>query len=70
METYIPTTLFVATSFISFLIPPEVVPGRMALLVTILLVLVNIFLGVSDEVPNTSGLSCITVWIITTIIIV
>ena len=35
--------LFVGVSWVSFLIKPEVVPGRMALLVTIFLVLVNIF---------------------------
>jgi hypothetical protein len=28
---------------ISFLVPPEIVPGRMTLLVTVFLVLVNIF---------------------------
>jgi hypothetical protein len=30
-------------SWVSFLIKPEVVPGRMALLVTLFLVLINIF---------------------------
>ena len=35
--------MFVVTSWVSFLIKPEVVPGRMALLVTLFLVLINIF---------------------------
>ena len=40
---YLPTSLFVITSWASFLIPPEVVAGRMAMLITLFLVLVNIF---------------------------
>ena len=35
--------MFVVVSWVSFLIKPEVVPGRMALLVTLFLVLINIF---------------------------
>ena len=43
MNTYLPTALLTIASFISFLIPADVVPGRMALLVTIFLImLVNI----------------------------
>ena len=40
---YLPSGLFVLVSWISFLIPPDIVPGRMALLITLFLVLVNIF---------------------------
>ena len=40
---YLPSGLFVITSWASFLIPPEVVPGRMAMLITLFLVLINIF---------------------------
>jgi len=38
---YLPSGLFVIVSWISFLIPMDVIPGRMALLVTLFLVLVN-----------------------------
>ena len=41
INVYIPTYLLTTASFIGFLIPVEVVPGRMALLVTIFLMLVN-----------------------------
>ena len=41
MNIYIPTFLLTIASFFGFLIPVEVVPGRMALLVTIFLMLVN-----------------------------
>ena len=42
MNVYLPTALLTITSFIGFLIPADIVPGRMALLVTIFLMLVNI----------------------------
>ena len=32
---YLPSGLFVVVSWTSFLIPPEIIPGRMALLVTL-----------------------------------
>ena len=44
--------MFVVTSWVSFLIKPEVVPGRMALLVTLFLVLINIFNSVRLDEDN------------------
>ena len=41
-STYLPTAILTVASFIGFLVPVDMVPGRMALLVTILLMLVNI----------------------------
>ena len=41
-NTYLPTALLTLASLIGFLIPVDMVPGRMALLVTIFLMLVNI----------------------------
>ena len=42
---YLPCAAIVIISQISFLIPPEQVPARIALLVTTFLILVNIFIG-------------------------
>ena len=42
MNTYLPTAILTIISFIGFMIPIDLVPGRMALLVTIFLMLVNI----------------------------
>ena len=39
---YIPTQLLVALSWLAFFVPPEVISGRMVLLITILLMLTNI----------------------------
>ena len=47
---------------ISFLIPPEVVPGRMALLITLILVLINLFISVTSRSPNTDSLTSISTW--------
>ena len=44
--------MFVVTSWVSFLIKPEVVPGRMGLLVTLFLVLINIFNSVRLDEDN------------------
>ncbi|XP_069685975.1 glutamate-gated chloride channel-like [Periplaneta americana] len=43
LETYVPTTMFVVMSWGSFLVKPDVVPGRMVLLVTNLLSLITLF---------------------------
>ncbi len=43
IQVYLPSCMFVVVSWVSFLIKPEVVPGRMGLLVTLFLVLINIF---------------------------
>ena len=42
MNVFLPTGILTFISFIGFLIPVDIVPGRMALLVTIFLMLVNV----------------------------
>ena len=61
---YLPSGLFVCVSWSSFLIPPEVVPGRMALLVTLFLVLINIFNTITNVSPNVEGMTAIASWMI------
>ena len=61
---YLPSGLFVAVSWVSFVIPPEVVPGRMALLVTLFLVLTNIFNTITNVSPNVEGMNAIASWMI------
>lgn len=43
LESYLPSSLFVIISWGSFCVIPEIVPGRMVLLVTTLLSLVTMF---------------------------
>ena len=80
---YLPSGLFVVVSWVriysienilktyflqaGFLIPPEIVPGRMTLLVTIFLVLINIFNNVTSNSPNVEGLTAISSKIFTMI---
>jgi len=45
LQTFLPTGCLVCLSWISFLIPPYIVPGRMVLLVTLLLVVFSTYQG-------------------------
>ena len=67
---YLPSGLFVVVSWISFLVNPEVIPGRMTLLVTIFLVLINIFNTIQTNSPKAEGLTAIEAWVIACIIFV
>ena len=69
-EYYIPSGLFVIVSWISFLIPLEDVTGKMALLITLFLVLTNIFNTVITSSPNTEGLTAISAWMIVCILFI
>ncbi|XP_016659655.1 glycine receptor subunit alphaZ1-like [Acyrthosiphon pisum] len=78
LESYLPSTLFVIMSWGSFVVMPEVVPGRMVLLVTTLLSLVTMFDTISirgaftykwnnvkkNNSPSALELKCIEVWLI------
>ena len=53
LRTYLPSFLLVFSSWIGFLIEPSSVPGRIALSVTLLLVLINMrYKGVLQQVDN------------------
>ncbi|XP_037044124.1 glycine receptor subunit alpha-4-like isoform X2 [Bradysia coprophila] len=70
LEHYLPSTLFVSMSWGSFVVIPEVVPGRMVLLVTTLLTLVTMFNTVRNNSPDSLELKCIEVWLISCILFV
>jgi len=67
---YLPSGLFVVVSWISFLVPADIIPGRMALLVTLFLVLVNIFNTVTTNTPKAEGLTAIEAWMLSCILFV
>merc|ERR1719189_2258563 len=67
---YLPSGLFVVVSWVVFLIPPEVVPGRMAMLITLFLVLINIFNIVTSNSPNVEGMTAISAWMLVCIFFV
>ena len=65
---FMPSAIFVMVSWISFLIPPDVIPGRMGLLITLLLVLINLFNSV--KVPPATSPSALDIWILSCIFFV
>ena len=63
-QVYITSILFVFVSWVSFLIKPDIVPGRMGLLITIFLVLINIFNGVKSYSPVSSSLNAVDIYLV------
>ena len=56
--------------FISFIIPPEMMPGRMALLITILLMIINTSGSAHENTPSSDTFSLIDLWMLICIIFV
>ena len=61
---------YTPTSFSSFIIPPDLMPGRMALLITILLMLMNMSGRAREDTPSSDTFSMIDLWILLCIIFV
>ena len=63
-QVYLTSAMFVIVSWLSFIIKPEVVPGRVALLVTTFLVLVNVFNSAKSQAPVSKHLNAIDVYLV------
>ena len=63
-QAYLTSILFVFVSWVSFLIKPEVVPGRMGLIITIFLVLINIFNGIKSHSPVSPTLNAVDIYLV------
>jgi len=70
VQVYLPSFMFVIVSWVSFLVKPEVVPGRMAMLVTLFLVLINIFNSVRENAPISSRLNAVDLYLVVCIFFV
>ena len=68
LSYYFPSLILVAVSWTSFIIPPEVVPARMSLLITVLLVLVNLLGTIIDKQPPSVYPTSLVVWMIVCIV--
>ena len=55
---------------ISFAISHEIVPGRMALLITLMLCLINIFNTITSDSPYTKSFTSISIWMVACITLV
>ena len=62
LSYYFPSFILVAVSWTSFIIPPEVIPARMALLITVLLVLVNLLGTIIDKQPPSTFPTSLVIW--------
>ena len=60
---FIPSGLMVVISWISFVVKMEVVPGRLGLLITLLLVMNNMSNTVSSTIPRSGTLCPLLLWI-------
>merc|ERR1712241_361525 len=59
---YYPTSTFAFLSMMSFLIKPEIVPGRMGMIVTLYLISANVYNSV--DAPKGRGFSYIEIWML------
>ncbi|XP_037071387.1 glycine receptor subunit alpha-4-like [Pollicipes pollicipes] len=70
VQMYLPSILIVLVSFLSFWIPVENVPGRVALGVTSLLTLATQFTTMQRSLPPVSYMKAIDVWMFFCIVVV
>ena len=54
----------------SFLIEPDIVAGRMMLLTTLFLVLINLMNNLTSNAPNSEGINAVSAWLLSCIIFV
>lgn len=70
IETYIPSCIIVALSWISFWIPPDSVPARVALGITTALTMVTISGNARAELPRVSYVKAIDWYLLTCLLFV
>ena len=61
-QFFVPTATFAIFSLVSYFIEPNMVPGRLALLVTLELISANVYIAVKH--PESRGFSYIEIWIV------
>lgn len=64
MQTFIPSLMLTLANAISVYIPPQLMPARMALIVTTFLSLINLFKGSRSGWPTTAYLKAVDYWTI------
>ena len=63
-QVYFTSTLLVTVTWISFMLNPNSVQGRIGLLVTVFLALINIFIGVKNSSPASNGLNAVDLFLV------
>ena len=64
-ETFLPTFLVVVISWVSLSMPPDIIPGRAGLLITLTLVITNISLNLSKQCPRSNVPNQLFIWVFT-----
>ena len=62
VKSYGPVLAMVAIAWLGFLIPPEMVPGRAGILVTLFLVMANLYIYEMESLPYIGSITPIHVW--------
>merc|ERR1719474_1372983 len=70
LSVYLPSAMFVMMSWVSFFVPPDIVPARIVLLVTLCLVLINMFNSTTTRIPVSNAVTAMEVWLLACIILV
>merc|ERR1712223_1211407 len=70
LNVHLPTAIFVVMSWVSFLIPTDVVPARIVLLVTLCLVIINTFNNVTARILVASQVTALEIWLLACILLV
>ena len=68
LNDYLSTSLLIFISWISLFIPCRMVPGRVALLVTVFLMIINISNRTRSEAPISAGLTALDLWLMACVI--
>jgi len=63
LNVYMPTGVFVIISWVSFIIPVEIIAARVVLLVTLTLVLINMFNKVTEGIPVARQETALEFWV-------
>ncbi|CAM1300253.1 GLRA3 (predicted) [Pycnogonum litorale] len=70
MQTFIPSTIYVVMSWISFCIDPRQLPARMVLTVTTVLTVSNQYSSLRESLPPVSYIKAIDIWMLTCLLFV
>merc|ERR1719189_3420786 len=57
-------------SWVSFFVPPDIVPARIVLLVTLCLVLINMFNSTTTRIPVSNAVTAMEVWLLACMLLV
>ena len=67
---YLPSVLFVVVSWTGFLVPPDLIAGRVTILITLFVVLIAIFNTVNRQSPPVDGFNALAAYVMICIIFV